>query len=263
MKIAVCIKQVPSTEAKVDWETGTLIRNPAQTGLNRYDAFAIEVAMKIKEALGGEVTAFTMGPSSAEKVLKESFSYGVDRGYLITDRSFAGADVLITSYTLYQAISSTDEFDIIICGQQTSDGDTAQVPPSLASWLNIPFVSWVRKIISMEKQRLVVDITGTERIYQVEIATPCLLSVEENICDVRIPTLQKKIEARKKTIKQITLKDLPDQKPEHYGLKASPTKVVKMYTPKVKQLIEPKEVLSSFALAEILKERANLDGETK
>lgn len=255
MKIAVCIKQVPSAETKMNWETGTLVRDPARMDINSFDRFAVETALRLKDDLGGEVTAFTMGPPSAEKVLRTVFAYGVDKGFLITDKAFAGADVLATSYTLSQAIRSVGSFDIIICGQQTTDGDTAQVPPSLATWMGYPFASWVRSVEYADKQNIQVMVTGTQSIYKLELSLPCLISVEENSCEVRVPTIQGKIAARKKEISTITLESLADKNKDNYGLKSSPTRVVKMYTPALKAKVQPEEKMPSEIL-EIIRSEA-------
>ena len=128
MKIAVCMKQVPATsQGDMDKKTGVMIRSGLQAIVNVYDLAALEAALRIKEQCGGVIHVFTMGPDKAEMVLREAFAMGADEGYLICDKAFAGADVLATSYTLTQAIKSVDDYDMILCGRQTTDGDTAQV----------------------------------------------------------------------------------------------------------------------------------------
>ena len=131
MKILVCIKQVPGTnKVEVDEQTGALKRDGVDSKLNPYDLYAIETALRIREKTGGSVTALTMGPLQAEAVIREAYMMGVDEGFLISDKKFAGADVLATSYTLFMGIKTIGEFDIVVCGKQTTDGDTGQVGPA-------------------------------------------------------------------------------------------------------------------------------------
>ncbi|NLE69503.1 MAG: electron transfer flavoprotein subunit beta/FixA family protein, partial [Clostridiales bacterium] len=133
MKIFVCIKQVPATsEVAVDEETGVLQRSGVASKMNPFDLFALETALRLKEAGGGSVTVGTMGPPQARDIIQEAFMMGADEGYLFSDRRLAGADVLATSYTLSQAIRSLGDYDLILCGKQTTDGDTAQVGPAIA-----------------------------------------------------------------------------------------------------------------------------------
>ena len=147
MKIAVCIKQVPgTTQVEVDPVTGTLKRDGVESKLNPYDLYALETALRLKEQLGAEITALTMGPPQAEEILREAYMMGVDDAVLVSDRKFAGADVLATSYAISQALRAAGPFDLIICGRQTSDGDTAQVGAELAEFLGIPHVANVIRI---------------------------------------------------------------------------------------------------------------------
>jgi len=134
MKILTCIKQVPgTTEVKLD-DNGNLIRSGIDSKMNPYDLYAIESALKIKEKMGGEISVMTMGPPQAKEVIREAYMMGLDKGYLLTDRRFAGADVLATSYTLSQGAYQAGDFDLILCGKQTTDGDTAQVGPEMAEY---------------------------------------------------------------------------------------------------------------------------------
>ena len=136
MKIVVCIKQVPGTnKVEIDETTGVLKRDGAEAKINPYDLYALETALRLKEKTGGTVTAVTMGPDQAIDMMKESYMMGVDDAYIFSDRTFAGADVLATSYTLAQGIKAMGDFDIIVCGKQTTDGDTAQVGPAIAEYL--------------------------------------------------------------------------------------------------------------------------------
>ena len=232
MRIAVCIKQVPaSQEAKMDPQKGILIRDGAPMAVNPYDIFAIEMALQFREKMGGEIAAFTMGPLSADQVLREAFAMGVERGYLLTDWAFAGADTLATSYALSQAITIVGGFDIIFCGRQTTDGDTAQVGPSIGAFLGLPFLSWIQEIVSFSADSITVikSITGGQVKAQVDI--PCLLSIDKNVCQPRLPSLRNKLEAKKKEIDIIRLVDMPDTHPGRYGLEGSPTRVERIFQP--------------------------------
>ena len=147
MDILVCIKQVPaSNKVEVDPVTGVLLRNGADSKMNPYDLYALETALKIREEVGGTISVISMGPPQAMTVIREAFAMGVDRGALLSDRRFGGADVLATSYTIAQGIKKMGDFDLILCGKQTTDGDTAQVGSEVSEWLNIPSVSNVKKI---------------------------------------------------------------------------------------------------------------------
>lgn len=232
MKILVCIKQVPGTsKVEVDEHTGALKRDGVNSKLNPYDLYAIETALWVRETNGGNVTALTMGPQQAEAVIREAYMMGVDEGYLITDRKFAGADVLATSYTLYMAIKTIDEFDLVICGKQTTDGDTGQVGPALAEYLGIPHVSWVKSIKKITDNGIVVEQDMSESIMTVKMDLPCLITVDKDIMQPRLPSYRKKLETRNKPVKVLTLKDFTDQNENNYGLLGSATQVEKIFPP--------------------------------
>src|SRR5665648_225224 len=147
MKIIVCIKQVPDAkDVRLDPKTNTLAREGVQSIMNPYDQHAVEEAVRLKELLGGEVTVLSMGPPQAEEVLRLAISCGADHAVLVSDRAFAGADTWATSYTLAQAVNVIGPFDLLLCGKQAIDGDTAQVGPGLAVRLQIPYVTCVQKV---------------------------------------------------------------------------------------------------------------------
>ena len=147
MDIIVCVKQVPdTTEIRIDPVTNTLVRDGVPSITNPFDENAIEEALRLKEKHGGRVTVITMGPPQAEAILRDALAMGVDDVILISDRKFAGADTWATSYTLSQAIKRINKFDILLFGKQAIDGDTAQVGPGVAEWLNLPQVAYIRKI---------------------------------------------------------------------------------------------------------------------
>ncbi|NLM12187.1 MAG: electron transfer flavoprotein subunit beta/FixA family protein [Epulopiscium sp.] len=232
MKILVCIKQVPGTnKVEVDPVTGVLKRNGVESKMNPYDLYAIETALRIKEKMGGSITAVTMGPPQSAAVIREAFSMGVDYGALISDRKFGGADVLATSYTISQGIKLLGEFDLILCGKQTTDGDTAQVGPEISEYLNIPCVSNVSTIVEVQKDSMTVEMDMTTDVEVVKIKFPCLLSVDKDIFMPRLPSYIKKQATKEREIKVITLNDLEDKDEKHYGLNGSPTQVERIFPP--------------------------------
>jgi electron transfer flavoprotein beta subunit len=234
MNILVCIKQVPdSNKVEVDPVTGVLKRNGVESKMNPYDLYAIETALRIKEKMGGTITALTMGPNQAMGVIREAFAMGVDHGVLISDRKFGGADVLATSYTISQGIKKSGQYDLILCGKQTTDGDTAQVGPEVSEWLDIPCLSNVSRIEEFNEDSMVVEMDMTHDIEIAKIQYPCLLAVDKDIFMPRLPSFVKKQETKTREILTITLADLEDQDEKHYGLNGSPTQVQRIFPPNV------------------------------
>ena len=234
MNILVCIKQVPgTTKVEVDPITGVLKRDGVDSKMNPYDLYALETGLKIKENNGGTISVLTMGPPQAEEIIKEAYSMGVDNGVLLSDRKFAGADVLATSYTLSQGVKSIGDFDLIICGKQTTDGDTAQVGPEMAEYLNIPHVANVRKIIEVKKDCIEVEMDMPDTVEIVEIKLPALITVEKGIFQPRLPSYKKKIETKNRKIEVRSLNDFKDKNEMNYGLNGSPTQVERIFPPEV------------------------------
>lgn len=232
MNITVCIKQVPGTsEVDIDEKTGVLKREGIDSKMNPYDLYAIETAVRLKEEKQAKVSVITMGPPQAEAVIKEAYMMGVDDGFLLTDRKFAGADVLATAYSLSQGIKRMGEFDLIICGKMTTDGDTAQVGPEIAEYLNIPHVANVRKIHQISSNSIIVEMNMAESVEIQEVMLPCLITVEKDICQPRLPSFRLKIKTADRPVKRITFKDLDDRNEMHYGLNGSPTQVLKIFPP--------------------------------
>jgi len=232
MEIIVCIKQVPGTsKVQVDPVTGVLIRDGIDTKMNPYDLFALETALRLKEQHGGHVKVISMGPPQAIEVIKEAFMMGADDGMLISDRKFAGADVLATSYTLSQGIRKMGDFDMIITGKQTTDGDTAQVGPEIAEYLEIPHIANVLRILKTTGKDITVEMDMPNTIEVAKIKFPCLISVEKDIFQPRLPSFKKKIETRNKEVKIICLNDMEDKNEKRYGLTGSPTQVEKIFPP--------------------------------
>ncbi|ERJ11725.1 electron transfer flavoprotein subunit beta/FixA family protein [Haloplasma contractile] len=233
MKIMTCIKQVPaSNQVKVDQETGVLIRDGNNTKMNPYDLYAIETALQIKErANQAVVTSISMGPPSAKQVLTEALWMGSDDAVLVSDRKFAGADVVATSYTLSQAIASQGDVDLIICGKQTTDGDTAQVGPEMAEYLNIPHIPYVNEVIEINDQSIIVKSHYDQHEEIVEVTFPCLITVDKGIYTPRLPSYLRGKQFESYEIKTISMKDFDDQNESRYGLKGSPTQVERIFPP--------------------------------
>ena len=233
MNIVVCIKQVPDTQkVQVDKETGVLLREGIESKMNPYDLFALQTAAKIKERTGAYVTAITMGPPSATEILKEAFALGVDEGVLLTDRKFAGADVLATSFTLAQGIETLkNKPDLIICGKQTTDGDTAQVGPAIAEHLNIPHVSWVMELIDVSEKELIIKQDLGHYLATAKMNYPCLITVEDGIYVPSLPSYRLMQKTKDHEIIMRTFTDLPIQDEKYYGLQGSPTQVERIFEP--------------------------------
>jgi electron transfer flavoprotein beta subunit len=259
MNICVCIKQVPaSSNVKINPDTGTLVRDGDNTKINPYDLYALELALKVKEQKECNVKAITMGPPAATAILEEALYMGCDDGYLITDRKFAGADVVATAYTISQGIRKVGDCDLIICGKQTTDGDTAQVGAELAHFLGIPFVCYVDQVVEVKEKSIVVR-ANYDKMYQtLEIDFPCLITVEKNNDSPRLPSYKRSVEYRNYQIEQITFDKLYDKDESKYGLKGSPTQVERMFNPdKDDSKVMLEENNKSFAeqLKDILKEK--------
>ncbi|HAQ40363.1 MAG TPA: electron transfer flavoprotein subunit beta [Clostridiales bacterium] len=234
MNILVCIKQVPETnKVEVDPVTGVLKRNGVESKMNPYDLYAIETALRIREQKGGTVSVITMGPPQAESVVKEAFAMGADKGILISDRKFGGADVLATSYTISQGIKKSGIFDLILCGKQTTDGDTAQVGPEISEWLNVPSVSNVSRIVEVQETDIVIEMDMTHDLEVAKVGFPCLLAVDKDIFMPRLPSYIKRQETMNREVTIITFDDLDDRNELHYGLNGSPTQVQRIFPPSV------------------------------
>lgn len=235
MNIIVCIKQVPeTTEVKINPETNTLIREGVKSIINPFDMYAIEEALRLKEKFSGKITALTMGPPQAEASLREAISMGIDEAVLICDRAFAGSDTWATSYILSAAIKKIAGYDLIICGKQASDGDTAQVGPGIATHLDIPQVTYVKKIEELKSGVMRVERMMEEGFEIIETPLPCLLTVVKEINEPRIPSLKGMLRAKSAKITLWTQKEL-NLDPQNIGLCGSPTQVVKIFTPPHRQ----------------------------
>ena len=236
MKIAVCIKQVPeTTEVKINSETNTLVREGVSSITNPFDEFAIEEGLLTKEKCGGEVHVITMGPPQAMEVLKDALARGSDKAYLISDPAFAGADTLATAYTLSKVIEKIGEVDLVICGKQAIDGDTAQVGPGIATRLGIPQLTYVSKVreIDAAKKRIVVERLLENGREVVESSLPVVITVVKDINEPRLPSLLGIKKAAKAQIPTLTAKDIGADE-NKTGLKGSPTWVSKIFSPETR-----------------------------
>ena len=257
MRIIVCIKQVPDTaEVRINPETNTLIRDGVPSIINPYDTHAIEAGLQIREKAGGSVTVLTMGPPQAEEALKEAISMGADEAVLLTDRAFAGSDTWATAYTLAKAIEYIGA-DVILCGKQAIDGDTAQVGPEVAEFLDIPHVAYIRKIDDVTDSRIVVQRLMDDGYDVVESSLPVLLTVVRELNSPRLPSLKGKMAAKKAAIKKLTAADIRAEE-ENLGLKGSPTQVRNIFAPEVRKDRKMFEGTAEEQVDALIKELAGL-----
>jgi len=231
MNIIVCIKQVPDAkDVRLDPKTNTMAREGVESIMNPFDRHALEEAVRLKEKHGGTVTVVSMGPPQAEAVLREAVTCGADEAVLVSDRAFAGADTWATTYTLRKAIEKIGPFDLILCGKQAIDGDTAQVGPGLGKRLNIPYVSYVKKITGFENGVLSLHRLMDDGYDEVEMMLPGLLTVVKEINVPRVPSLKGKMKARNLNIKTLSADDI-EADADSIGLPGSTTQVVKVFAP--------------------------------
>ncbi|MCL6589598.1 MAG: electron transfer flavoprotein subunit beta/FixA family protein [Firmicutes bacterium] len=234
MKIVVCVKQVPdTTEVKINPETNTLIREGVDSILNPFDMYAVEEGIRIKEKLGGTVTVISMGPPQVAGQLKETIGMGVDEAILISDRAFAGSDTLATSYALAKAVEKIGGVNLIICGKQAIDGDTAQVGPELAEKLGIPHLTYVKKINEISETGLTAERMNEDGYERVCLPLPALITVVKEINEPRLPSLKGMMRAKKAEIPIWKAADI-DADPAKCGLNGSPTWVKRIFIPEIK-----------------------------
>jgi len=232
LNIIVCIKQVPDTaEIRINPETNTLMREGVPSIINPFDMHALEAAVQIKEQTGAKVIVLTMGPPQAEASLREAVSLGADEAVLLSDRLFAGSDTWATSYTLARAIEKLDA-GIIFCGKQAIDGDTAQVGPETAEFLDVPHISYVKKIENITDSSIIVQRLMDEGYDIVESPLPVLLTVVRELNDPRMPSLKGKMAAKKVEIKTMNAADIGADE-DNLGLKGSPTQVRNIFAPEM------------------------------
>lgn len=240
MNIVVCIKQVPDvTQVRINPETNTLVREGVANMINPFDMYAIEEGVRLKEKHGGTVTVLSMGPPQAESALREAVSMGCDKAVLLSDRAFAGADTLATSYTLAAGIRQVGAesggtglgVDIVVMGRQTMEGDTAQVGPETAENLGIPHVTDVRKIEEVADGVITLERLLENGYLRLRAKLPILVTVVKEINVPRIPSLRGKMAAKKAEIRTLGVAALPGVEADRVGLVGSPTQVVRIFTP--------------------------------
>lgn len=230
MNILVCIKQVPDVEkVKFCPETRTLLREGVENIMNPFDRHALEVALMMKDKFGAKVTCIAMGLPMAADVLKEAIAMGADDAALISDRALAGSDTLATSLTLAAAVKHLGQFDLVLCGKQAVDGDTAQVGPEMAEHLGIPQITGALKLDYVE-DRFIVERENESSVQTLACAAPLLVTVTKAEKEPRFASIKGKMKARKANIPTLTAADL-GLDPAEVGLSGSPTQVKKSFTP--------------------------------
>ena len=233
MRIVVPIKQVPETKSvKMDEKTGTVIREGVEAIVNPLDLYAIETAIQLREQLGGEVVSVSMGPPKAITALREAIAMGVDSAVLVSDSAFAGSDTWATSYILAEAIKRTGEFSLVICGERATDGDTGQVGPGIAAFLNLPVVTYVSRIEQISDQSCRVKRLVEDGYENLSSSLPCVITVVKEIGVPRLPTLKGKQRAKRIEIPVLGSDEL-DIELSEVGVEGSPTQVIKIFKPKV------------------------------
>ncbi|HYA80198.1 MAG TPA: electron transfer flavoprotein subunit beta/FixA family protein [Methylocystis sp.] len=238
MHIVVCMKQVPdSAQIRVHPVTNTIMRQGVPTIINPYDLFAIEEALRLRDKLGGEITVLTMGPPSAEDSLRKALSFGVDRAVLLTDRFFAGADTLATTYALATAIRKigTDYGapDIVFTGKQTIDGDTAQVGPGVAKRLGLTQLTYVSHIDGVDLANRTIDVERRAEggVQKLRSKLPCLITILEGVNEIRIGSLPDALKAARAKVVQWSAQAAGVEDISKCGLRGSPTIVKKVFAP--------------------------------
>ena len=232
MNILVCIKQVPgSSNVEVDPVTGVLKRDGVASKLNPYDLYGIELALTLTEKYGGSIETITMGPPQAKSIITEAVCMGAEKGTVISDRKFAGADVLATAYTLSQGIKKAGKFDLIVCGKQTTDGDTAQVGAEISEYLGIPNIANVLSIEDVSDGKIYLTASLDDKVVKMAVKMPCLISVDGDINTPRLPSYKVKQTVGDDKVSFLSFDDLEDKNPDHYGLSGSATQVERIFPP--------------------------------
>ncbi len=237
MRIAICVKQVPATsDVRIDRATKQLKRDRGAVEMNQCDCYALELALRLRERYSASITAFTMGPPQARAVLKDCCALGAERAYLLCDEAFAGSDTYATAYILAAAIRKDEavygKFDLVICGKNSSDGDTAQVGPELAEQLDMAQLTGVCDTPEIDASTLTATMDGENSIHCAQAQTPVLLTVGKTPHELRYATISGVMAAnRTSDIRTVTLADLPAIDVGEIGLDGSPTRTISTYAP--------------------------------
>jgi electron transfer flavoprotein beta subunit len=238
MKIVVCVKQVPNTQTVLmDRLTNTLIREGVEAVINAYDFFALEEALRLREAQGGTITTLSMGIPRAIEALRQTIALGADDAILLSEKTFAGSDTLATAYALSCGIKKIGSVDLILCGKQSSDGDTGQTGPSLAEKLNFSHITQVRKIREVSTTHLVVERATDDGYDVVQVKLPAVLSVVKELNEPRTTSIRGRMKALNYTPIIWNAADIYAD-PSHCGLAGSPTLVEKTFIPETETIIE-------------------------
>jgi electron transfer flavoprotein beta subunit len=233
VKIVVPIKQVPdSNKVKMDPEKGTMIREGVESVVNPLDLYAIQLAVDLKQEHGGTITVVSMGPPKAELAIREAISMGCDDGILLSDRKFSGSDTWATSYTIAKTIESLGAYDLIIFGERATDGDTGQVGPSTAAWMQLPLATYVSSIEEIREGSLDVERLIEGGYQRLRMPLPAVITVVKDIARPLLPTLSGKKRARRADVPTYSTETIAFDDAK-IGMKGSPTRVVKVRTPKV------------------------------
>jgi electron transfer flavoprotein beta subunit len=272
MHIVVCMKQVPdSAQIRVHPVTNTIMRQGVPTIINPYDLVAIEEALRLRDTFGGEVTVLTMGPPSAEDSLRKALSFGVDRAVLLTDRFFAGADTLATTYALATALKKIGaEFgppDIVFTGKQTIDGDTAQVGPGVAKRLGLIQLTYVSRINSVDADKRLIEVERRAEggVQQLQSRLPCLITILEGVNEIRVGSLMDALKAARATLIKWSAQDAGVEDITKCGLRGSPTIVKKVFAPQPRaqkaELIELGDNPGEALIDALFQRQPKLEGE--
>ncbi len=234
MHILACVKQTPkSDKVKIDSVTGCLIREGIENAMNPFDEYALEEAVMLKEQMGGKVSVMTMGPASAEDVLRDSIARGADKIYHLCDVAFAGSDTWATSYVLSKGaekIAQEQKIDLIICGKQSNDSDTGHIGPQISAWLNWPNVAFVKKIVSVSEKSITVERMSEAGVEVLQLPFPCVISVVKEIANPRVRSIKGRMAAKRAEVVKWTADDIGADK-NKLGVQHCPTRVISSFAP--------------------------------
>jgi len=241
MHIVVCIKQVPdSAQIRVHPVTNTIMRQGVPAIVNPYDLFSLEEALRLKDIHGGKVTVITMGPPQAEAALRKCISFGADEAILVTDRAFAGADTLATSFALASAIGEINKnqtVDMVFAGKQTIDGDTAQVGPGIAKRMDLQLLTYVSKVDSLDLATKTIQVQRRAEggVQVLRTSLPCLVTMLEGTNEMRFATMDNMFRAARYELRKWDRVAAGIEDVSKIGLKGSPTVVSKVFAPKARE----------------------------